>query len=309
MKPRKLTEILTAQEVSEGAGVRVKRSLGQRRGLHLDPFLMLDAFGSDRPRDYQAGFPSHPHRGFETVTYMLHGHLRHEDHLGNRGELRDGGVQWMTAGRGIVHSEMPQQTQGLMQGFQLWLNLPAAEKMKPASYRDIQPEDIPRGPLAGGGEARLIAGRLVLNEQALQGPVNTASAPLSTDPLIAELRLTPDELFEQALPSTHNVLLYVFSGRLFVGGGIFAENVAEAGVVEEKVAEVADQSLGAQQAGILSGGETLQVRAGDKGARLLLLAGRPIGEPVVQYGPFVMNTAEEIEQALSDYRDGVLTRS
>ena len=143
MTHRALKQIIPALETSDGAGVKIKRSLGQRQSIRMDPFLMLDEFGSDQPQDYIAGFPAHPHRGFETVTYMIEGHMLHEDHLGNRGNLRNGGVQWMTAGRGIVHSEMPQQESGLMRGFQLWLNLPAAEKMKPAGYRDIQPEDIP----------------------------------------------------------------------------------------------------------------------------------------------------------------------
>lgn len=287
MNTRRLERTIRAQEVSEGAGVRVRRSLGQQRGLYHDPFLMLDAFGSERAEDYAAGFPSHPHRGFETVTYMLHGHLLHEDHLGNRGELRDGGVQWMTAGRGIVHSEMPQQKEGLMQGFQLWLNLPAAEKMKAAGYRDIQPEEIPRAALPDGGEALLIAGSLTVDGREFHGPVNTPQAPLSTDPLIAELRLGPRERFEQALPAEYNAFVYPFEGDVVVG---------ESG-----------RSLAAHHAGLLSEGERLFLEAGDGGARLLLLAGRPIGEPVVQYGPFVMNTTEEIEQTLRDYREGSLT--
>ena len=157
MTHRALKQIIPALETSDGAGVKIKRSLGQRQSIRMDPFLMLDEFGSDQPQDYIAGFPAHPHRGFETVTYMIEGHMLHEDHLGNRGNLRNGGVQWMTAGRGIVHSEMPQQESGLMRGFQLWLNLPAAEKMKPAGYRDIQPEDIPAFS-QGGATVKLIAG-------------------------------------------------------------------------------------------------------------------------------------------------------
>jgi redox-sensitive bicupin YhaK (pirin superfamily) len=185
MSSRRLQQTIPSVATSDGAGVSLRRSLGQSQASALDPFLMLDEFSSDNPDDYIAGFPSHPHRGFETVTYMLDGHMLHEDHLGNRGDLLPGGAQWMTAGRGIIHSEMPQQESGRMRGFQLWINLPAAEKMKPAHYRDIRPEEIPTVALSGGGEARVIAGSIAGDSGVVSGPVQG----LSTDPLYIDVRL------------------------------------------------------------------------------------------------------------------------
>src|SRR5476651_1550612 len=185
MNTRTLVQIVPSVPTSDGAGVKLRRSLGSQRGLHVDPFLMLDEFYSDNPDDYIAGFPPHPHRGFETVTYMLDGHMRHEDHLGNVGELRSGGVQWMTAGRGIIHSEMPQQDSGRMRGFQLWINLPAAEKMKPAGYRDIQANDIPVVMLPGGTRVKVIAGTLDVNGAVTPCPING----LATDPLYLDIEL------------------------------------------------------------------------------------------------------------------------
>ncbi|MCL7943170.1 pirin family protein [Marinobacter sp. ATCH36] len=284
MPLRSVKQTIAALETSDGAGVRIKRSIGQQQNIRLDPFLMLDEFGSDRPQDYIAGFPSHPHRGFETVTYMIEGHMLHEDHLGNRGNLKNGGVQWMTAGRGIVHSEMPQQESGQMRGFQLWLNLPAAEKMKPAGYRDIQPEDIPNITL-DGGLVKLIAGEIAAEGQQHQGAVTGGS----TRPLYADIHLEPGK--ETLLPvSTElDAMLYLYEG--------------EASLVSDK----GSQSLQVSAASILAQGDSIRVGAGENGARLLLIGGKPIGEPVVQYGPFVMNTREEIEQTLRDYRDGRLT--
>ncbi len=286
---RSLTRIIPSIAASDGAGVKLRRSLGGRRGVYLDPFLMLDEFYSDDPNDYLAGFPSHPHRGFETVTYILDGHMRHEDHLGNRGDLAPGDVQWMTAARGIIHSEMPQQTQGRLRGFQLWINLPANEKMKPAHYRDIPARDIPVLELPAGGRAKVIAGELTLGERRASGPVNTAAAPLSTDPLYLDLQLAA--LTEVSIPvqRAHNALLYVYEGEARVGP------VQNAGTLPHRAA------------GVLSDGEHIRIEAGARGAQLLLLAARPLGEPVVQYGPFVMNTRQQIEQALEDYRSGRLT--
>src|SRR6478752_4363736 len=186
MKSRSLVHVIESMATSDGAGVKLRRSLGSQRGLHVDPFLMLDEFYSDDPNDYIAGFPAHPHRGFETVTYMLDGHMRHEDHLGNRGDLKAGDVQWMTAARGIIHSEMPQQSEGRMRGFQLWLNLPAKEKMKPASYRDIPAREIPVVRLPQGGEVHVIAGTLVQGDAKTPGPVNGAQR-LTTDPLYLDV--------------------------------------------------------------------------------------------------------------------------
>jgi redox-sensitive bicupin YhaK (pirin superfamily) len=273
---------------SDGAGVKLRRSLGSQRGLHVDPFLMLDEFYSDNPADYIAGFPSHPHRGFETVTYMLDGHMRHEDHLGNRGDLGPGSVQWMTAARGIIHSEMPQQSEGRLRGFQLWLNLPSREKMKPASYRDIPAGEIPRAKLAQGGEARIIAGTLKLNGDSYSGPINGGGTKLSTDPLYLDVRLPAGAELSAPIAVGHSAFLYAYEGSAQIGS------------------PGAAKPLPHRAAGVLSDGDRVQVQAGADGVRFLLLAAKPIREPVVQYGPFVMNTREEIEQALADYRDGRL---
>ena len=287
---RALHRVIEGLATSDGAGVKLRRSLGQGQGARLDPFLMLDEFSSDNPGDYIAGFPAHPHRGFETVTYMLDGHMRHEDHLGNVGELKSGGVQWMTAGRGIVHSEMPQQEEGRMRGFQLWINLPAKEKMKPAHYRDIPPSEIPVAALPGGGSVKVIAGAVELDGRMTRGPVQG----LTTDPLYLDVELPAGDVFSQPIDSDHNVFVYVYEGSLLIGDA------------------AAPRRLKPQSAGILSRGDHVEIRAdGESGssARFLLLAGRPLGEPVVQYGPFVMNTVEEIEQAINDYQKGAFTHA
>ena len=283
MTTRKLQRVIPSVAASDGAGVKLQRSLGASQTLRHDPFLMLDEFFSDNPDDYLAGFPSHPHRGFETVTYMLDGHMRHEDHLGNRGDLGPGDVQWMSAAHGIIHSEMPQQTEGRMRGFQLWINLPAREKMKPASYQDIPSTEIPTVALAGGSEARVIAGTLIQDDSRTAGPIQG----LATEPLYLDVRLPASKSFEAPIASGHNAFIYVYDGEATVGE--------------------AREPLPNRAAGLLSEGDRVSVQAGLKGARLLLLAGRPLREPIVQYGPFVMNTREEIEQALSDYRAGILT--
>ena len=277
MTLRKIQQVVPGLPASDGAGVRLIRSLGSSDRLRADPFLMLDAFSSENPDDYVAGFPSHPHRGFETVTYLIDGHMLHEDHLGNRGDLKSGGVQWMTAGRGIIHSEMPQQENGRMRGFQLWINLPAKEKMKPAGYRDIQPDEIPAVKIPGG-TAKIVAGTL----NGTAGPIQGGS----TDPVYWDISLSPGEKFTQKMTGK-TVYVYPFEGSV----------------------EIADRVLKAHQGGVLGSGETLEVKAGPDGARFLVLAGRPIREPVVQYGPFVMNTREEIEQAIRDYQSGELTKA
>jgi hypothetical protein len=286
MTTRTLSHVIPSVPTSDGGGVKLRRSLGSRRGVQVDPFLMLDEFYSDNPDDYLAGFPAHPHRGFETVTYMLDGHMRHEDHLGNRGDLGPGDVQWMTAARGIIHSEMPQQTQGRMRGFQLWLNLPSAEKMKAAHYRDIPAAQIPLVKLPQGGEVRVIAGTFSLGGNATNGPVNGTGAKLTTDPSYLDVRLPAGAEFTTPTPSGHNAVLYTYEGGVEIG---------------EKGAATA---LPHPAAGVLSAGDRVRARAGEQGARFLLLAAKPLREPVVQYGPFVMNTREEIEQAIADYRDG-----
>ncbi len=280
---RALSRIIPAMNTSDGAGVRLRRSLGSGEGTRLDPFLMLDEFSSDNPGDYIAGFPAHPHRGFETVTYLIDGHMLHEDHLGNRGDLRSGGVQWMTAGRGIIHSEMPQQLEGRMRGFQLWINLPATEKMKPAGYRDIQPEEIPMHSLSGGGQVKVIAGTLEVDGTRITGPIHG----LSTEPLYFDVQLPAGASFSQPIARGLHAVAYVFEGQLRLAG---------------------DESLLAtHSAAVLGDGDRAAFTAGPAGARFLLLAGRPLNEPIVQYGPFVMNTVTEIEQAIRDYQTGRLT--
>ena len=287
MTPRTLHRVIAAMPTSDGAGVKLRRSVGQSPEARLDPFLMLDHFSTENPDDYIAGFPAHPHRGFETVTYMLDGHLRHEDHLGHTGELKSGGVQWMTAGRGIIHSEMPQQEEGRMRGFQLWINLPAKEKMKPAGYRDIPPADIPVVDLAGGGRAKVIAGTLAAGGALTPGPV----AGITTDPLYFDVALPAGARFAHPVPAGHQAFLYVFEGSVAV---------APAG---------AARPLGEHAAGVLADGDAVEVAGGPAGGRFILLAARPLREPVVQYGPFVMNTREEIEQAVRDYQSGAFTRA
>lgn len=284
MTTRTLQRVIPSQATSDGAGVKLRRSIGQSVQARLDPFLMLDEFGTENPDDYIAGFPSHPHRGFETVTYMLDGHMLHEDHLGNRGDLKSGDVQWMTAGRGIIHSEMPQQTEGRMRGFQLWINLPAREKMKPAAYRDIPAATIPVAEWSGGGRVKVIAGTLQTPAGAVAGPIQG----LSTAPVYWDVALGANGVFEHALPPSHNAFVYVYEGDVQVG----AES---------------PRALPRRSAGVLSAGDAVRVAAAEEGARFILLAALPLHEPVAQYGPFVMNTAAELEQAVRDYQSGRLT--
>ncbi len=283
MTARTLAQVIESVPTSDGAGVKLRRSLGSSHSLRLDPFLMLDEFYSDNPDDYLAGFPPHPHRGFETVTYMLDGHMQHKDNFGNTGDLGPGSVQWMTAARGIVHSEMPQQSEGRMRGFQLWLNLPGKEKMKPASYRDIPAEQIPTAPLADGGEVRVIAGSLDAGGKTVHGPVN-GKGDKSTNPLYADVHLPAGATFSAPITKGHNAFLYAYEGNASIGG----------------------KPLPHRAAGLLSDGDAVTVQAGAEGARFLLLAAKPLREPVVQYGPFVMNTRDEIEEAIYEYNMGTL---
>jgi redox-sensitive bicupin YhaK (pirin superfamily) len=284
MKTRNLQQIIPSIATSDGGGVKLLRSLGQNQSLRVDPFLMLDEFSSANADDYIAGFPSHPHRGFETVTYMLDGHMLHEDHLGNKGDLKGGGAQWMTAGRGIIHSEMPQQESGRMHGFQLWINLPAKEKMQPARYQDIQPENIPLCVLPNGGEVKVIAGSAEIDGASIVGPIQSSS----TQPLFLDISLPAHSQFSQAIDTAFNAFVYPYQGRIEIGVG-------------DQV-----QPLESQSAGVLAKGDRIEIATSNQAARFLLLAGQPLREPVVQYGPFVMNTREEIEQAMSDYRNGQL---
>jgi redox-sensitive bicupin YhaK (pirin superfamily) len=280
MNTRSVERVLTGRPTSDGGGVRLTRIISPEQGL--DPFLLLDEFDSHSAADYIAGFPSHPHRGFETVTYMLDGLMRHEDHLGNRGELKPGGVQWMTAGRGIIHSEMPQQRSGRMRGFQLWINLPAAEKMKPAGYVDLEPERIATTTTAGA-EVRVVAGTFQTADrpEPVVGPIHGGAI----EPFYFDVALKPGARVDIATPAGHRVLTYVFEGAATVGG----------------------RELAKSQLAVLTPGERLVLAGGAVAARVLVVGGKPLGEPVVHYGPFVMNTAAEIEQAIRDYQSGRLT--
>lgn len=263
---------------SDGAGVRLTRVIGTPALPDLDPFLMLDEFGTDRAEDYIAGFPEHPHRGFETVTYMLDGRMRHRDNHGNEGLLTPGSVQWMTAGRGLVHSEMPEQESGRMRGFQLWVNLPARDKMTEPKYQEFAPERIPQATPAEGVTVKVIAGQV--------GEVHGPIVQPATDPLYLDVELAPGRGWSYELPDGHNAFAYVFEGGLTLGGGEAAREVAR------------------QELAVLGGGRGLRLQAGAEGARLIVVAGRPLREPVARHGPFVMNTREQLMQAFIDYQEG-----
>lgn len=275
-KARGVERVIAGQYVMDGAGVKINRVLTNTLQRRLDPFLMLDAFGSDKAGDYIAGFPEHPHRGFETVTYMLAGRMRHRDSAGNEGLVTDGGVQWMTAGRGVIHSEMPEQNEGLMEGFQLWLNLPAKDKMMAPWYRDIPNEQVPRFTLDSGATVQVIAGE----SHGVAGAVQREG----TEPLYLDIELPERATFEQAIPSGHNAFIYVFRGEAVVGGK---------GVPQTRMA-IFDNAEGADGVAIKAARPT----------RLLLIAGRPLKEAIAQYGPFVMNTQAELQQAVEDFRSG-----
>jgi redox-sensitive bicupin YhaK (pirin superfamily) len=279
-KPRTVERLVTGQATSDGDGVKLTRVLTQPLQRRLDPFLMLDAFGSDDASDYIGGFPDHPHRGFETVTYMIAGRMRHRDSTGNEGLLENGGVQWMTAGRGLIHSELPEQEEGRMEGFQLWLNLPAADKMVTPGYRDIPTGEIPELRLAGA-TVRVIAGES-------HGVVGAVQKP-HTEPLYLDVHLEPGATFEQALPTGHNAFVYVYRGELEIDGG-----TTRTSVPRERMAVLANA---ADRDGV-------RVQAGADGARALIIAGKPLNEPIAQYGPFVMNKQAEIFQAVEDFRAG-----
>ena len=275
-RTRGVERIINGQFVMDGAGVKINRVLTGPLQRRLDPFLMLDAFGSDKPGDYIAGFPEHPHRGFETITYMLAGRMRHRDSAGNEGMITDGGVQWMTAGRGVIHSEMPEQNEGLMEGFQLWLNLPASDKMIEPWYRDIPLEEVPRFTLDDGVTVQVIAG----STHGVLGAVQRAH----TEPLYLDLEIPSGVTFEQPIPAGHNAFVYVFRGEAVIEGK---------GVGQARMA-ILDNAPGADGVRIKALAPT----------RLLVLAGRPLNEPIAQYGPFVMNTQAELQQAVEDFRAG-----
>ena len=276
-KPRKITRIVRGQATNDGAGVALTRVIGTHELDMLDPFLLLDHIAADEPKDYIAGFPSHPHRGFETVTYFIHGHMRHRDSTGNERVIGPGGVQWMTAGRGIIHSEMPEQEDGVLSGFQLWINLPAAHKMDPPAYQEFSAEKIPVEHRDNGANVRVIAGT---TRAGTRGPVEQ---PL-TQPLYLDIRLPPGAEFQEHLPNDHNGFIFGIQGEVIVD-----------------TVRIPPEHLG-----ILDHGDRLWVHGGKTGARFLLVAGRPLHEPIARSGPFVMNTREQIVQAFADYQNGTL---
>lgn len=278
-QPRQVERLVVGQPTSDGAGVKLERVLTQNLQRRLDPFLMLDHFSSDKPEDYGAGFPEHPHRGFETVTYMLQGRIRHRDSAGNEGLVSDGGVQWMTAGRGVIHSEMPEQREGRMAGFQLWLNLPARDKLRAPGYLDVQGADVPQFE-RDGVTVRVIAGESHGVKGAVQRDV--------TEPLYLDLQLPPGTTFEQPLPATHNAFVYVYEGGLRFDTGCQ--------VLSGRMAILANTA----------GSDGVRLQAAEAPTRALLIAGRPLGEPIAQYGPFVMNTEAELVQAVRDFQAGRL---
>jgi quercetin 2,3-dioxygenase len=278
MLDREVIQQVRGMPTSDGAGVKLTRVIGQPALPDLDPFLLLDEFGTDNPGDYIAGFPAHPHRGFETVTYMLDGRMRHQDNHGHEGVLVAGAVQWMTAGRGIVHSEMPEQQAGRMRGFQLWLNLPAAAKMVEPAYQEFGPERIPVVSPAHGVHVKVIAGSV--------GPVTGPVVQPATDPTYLDIELHSQASFVHALPPGHSAFVYVFEGEVSVGTGSAAVHLPQ------------------HTLAVLGEGVQVRLQSAALPARAILVAGRPLHEPVVRYGPFVMNTQQQLRQAFADYQNG-----
>jgi hypothetical protein len=283
---RELERIIIGCATQDGAGVKLTRVLTQNLQQRLDPFLMLDNFASDDPNDYGGGFPDHPHRGFETVTYMIAGRMRHKDSAGHEGLLQNGGVQWMTAGKGVIHSEMPEQEEGVMEGFQLWLNLPAHQKMCTPWYRDIQSHEIPEFTTAQGVLVRVISGE----SHGTSGAMNRSATLYPTQALFLDIHFNQDGIFEQALKAEHNAFLYTYRGATEVIGR-----------------EGEGNNVALHRMGILQNkGDQVQLRA-KSGTRVLLIAGQALNEPIAQHGPFVMNTRLELIQAVEDYQNGLFT--
>jgi hypothetical protein len=278
MQDRVVTQVITPALVSEGAGVRLRRSFPGRSLDHLDPFLLLDDFSSDRPKDYLAGFPMHPHRGIETVTYLLDGEVHHQDSIGHAGVVGPGDCQWMTAGRGILHEEMPRPVDGRIAGFQLWVNLPARLKMTAPRYQEVPAYRIPQLLLDDGVQVRLVAGRV----GQVEGPVREIAA----EPTYLDVTIPAGVRFQHPVEQSHNALIYLYAG----------------------VAHVSEQQLEAPRLAVLGEGDRVIIHATDAAAHLLLVAGRPWGEPVARYGPFVMNTREEIQHTLLELRQGTFIR-
>ena len=278
---RKVQEIIQARPTSDGDGVKLLRVFGGHGPERFDPFLMLDEFGSEQASDYIGGFPPHPHRGFETITYMLQGKMEHRDHMENVGLLEDGDVQWMTAGSGIIHSEMPKQTEGKMRGFQLWLNLAQGQKMTPPKYEDVAAAQIPWIQV-GEVHVKAVAGEALLNDQSVKGYFTRAN----TKPVLLDVRPAGTDPVTLEVPNEANVMLYVYEGAV--------------GVEEVEVS--------GQQLARLSGSGAISIGIKALGTQFLLIAGTPLKEPIAQYGPFVMNTPEQIEQAIQDYQNGTLAQ-
>lgn len=277
--PRGVARVLRAMDTSDGAGVSLKRSVGSPQLDMLDPFLMLDSISTDNADEYIAGFPEHPHRGFETVTYMVEGAMRHKDNMGNEGVLRSGGVQWMTAGSGILHSESPEQENGLLQGFQLWINLPAKDKMVTPRYQNIEGSDVAEFSPEDGVDLRLVAGEFM----GKTGPVNG----IATKPVFIDAKLAAGREVTLPVPKGHAAMVYVFIGDAIVAG----------------------QAVTTHHLAVLEDGDSIMLKGGPEGGRMLLIAARPLHEPVVRYGPFVMSSKQELMQAFDDYQSGRFVRA
>ena len=274
-------QIIQARPMAEGAGVVVHRTIGTPTLRHLDPFLMLDHFGTENPDDYIAGFPDHPHRGFITLTYMIDGHMLHEDSMGNRGDLKAGGAQWMKAASGVIHSEMPQQTDGLMRGFQLWINLPAAQKMSAPGYQEFSADAMPTVEL-DGSSIKLIAGKI--------GDVSGPIEDQNTDAFYFDLTITPDSTVTLDVPQTHQCFIYCYAGEAKILG------------------DGNEHAIPTHSLATISNGNAITICSAQESTRLIFVGGKPINEEIVQYGPFVMNTRHEIEAAINDYHNGQLVR-
>jgi redox-sensitive bicupin YhaK (pirin superfamily) len=284
-KSRKVLEIIEPQPVLEGAGVRLKRSIATRTLDNIDPFLLFDHFGSSNPEDYIKGFPMHPHRGIETVTYMIEGTVDHKDSLGNSGSIGAGDIQWMTSGSGIMHEEMPRAQQGELKGFQLWVNLPAKMKMMKPRYQDIRSDQIPEISREDGTKIRVVAGEV----DAVRGPV----ADIVAEPTYLDVTIAPDGHFSHPIQRGHAAFAYLFEGQ-----GAFGKN----GEQEEKIVD-------APRLVVFTDGDYIKATASDQPMRFLLISGKPLDEPIARYGPFVMNTQREIEQALEDLKNGTFVKS
>lgn len=285
---RKLEKVINATPSSDGDGVKIHRIAGHKVNALIDPFLMIDEMNSANSDDYMGGFPEHPHRGFELISYMKAGRLRHRDHLGNEGVLEAGDVQWMTAGKGVIHSEMPEQEGGLHHSFQIWLNLPSSEKMKAAAYYNLAADKISKQVLSSGGLITVIAGKITVENNLINGPL----PELSTNPVFMDVQLNANESVDLVFNQDNPALVYAYEGYLHKPASSEFKN--------------GNDKITPKQMAIFSKGETLQLKAGDTGAGLLIFSGRPLAEPIVQHGPFVMNTQKEIEQAIFDYQNNQL---